>query len=351
MERLDVGLLCNAPTQRLKDGLSLFENLGLYRAMTIFGAAYGVKIGIFGIDDLQVGEDELHGTAIVWQNGTFEIVEAKLPQHLESIFTINKRFMSPYPQEIGDALIRKNISKINPTKDKIPQILFAAGLAEYAIPSITASCFEEICRGIAMWKNCVVKPINGKRGRGVLYAEYADGKLLYESVQEKAELTQESWEQYCRSVPQYKEFLVQPRLNFHNRAGQAIDFRVLVSKGGNGTWEIVDIYVRHGLNHLVSNVAEGGLLGSAKEYLKSEFGDEDRKLYQILCDLGTKVPQAYELALQDRAESFYGIDVGIDLDTLTPYVIEVNAFPGTCFHKYHLAEKRVQYYQYLISQE
>ena len=42
------------------------------------------------------------------------------------------------------------------------------------------------------------------------------------------------------------------------------------------------------------------------------------------------------------------IDVGIDRGSLCPYVIEVNTFPGTRFHAWQLAEKRVQYFKYLL---
>lgn len=351
MHQLDVGLLVNAPAQRIKDGISLFENLGLYRAMAIFGMAYDIKIGIFGIDDLQLIDGKLYGNAVIWNGSCFEIVQADLPGYLESLYEINRHFMSVYSQQIADALICKNISKVNPPKDKLPQILIPAGLAEYVIPSITVRTFDEVRQGLVRWNKCVIKPTIGKRGRGVMYADWNGGNARYENVSETAELTQQAWNEYCRSMREYKEYLLQPRLNFHNRGGQAIDFRILVSKGGDGTWEIVDIYVRYGQNHIVSNVAEGGLLGNAKDYLRSEFGDEDRKLFGKLCEIGIKVPQAYERILADRAESFYGIDVGIDLDTMLPFVIEVNAFPGTCFHKYHLAEKRVQYYKYLIAQK
>ena len=40
--------------------------------------------------------------------------------------------------------------------------------------------------------------------------------------------------------------------------------------------------------------------------------------------------------------------MGIDRGSLCPYVIEVNTFPGTRFHAWQLAEKRVQYFKYLL---
>lgn len=66
--------------------------------------------------------------------------------------------------------------------------------------------------------------------------------------------------------------------------------------------------------------------------------------------LGQEVPLLVEKFIGEDAFCI-GIDVGVDRDTVRPYVIETNALPGTKFHLYQFAEKRVQYYKYLLSKE
>ncbi len=350
MLQLDVGLLVNMETERLMQSLFLSENHALYREMTVYGAAYGVRIGIFGMKDLQLEGDKMRGKAAVFTEGKFEIAQAYLPELLESSYYIVPQTMTMFPKEVVDWLIGKKVSKPLPTKAKLPQLLIGGGAGELVIPTVVAQSYEAVCQNVMMLKHCVVKPDNGKRGWGVMYADYENGRITYETPEEAGELTSEVWQERLQKYPHYRRYLVQPRLNFHDKTGQAVDFRLLVAKGLSGDWEIVDIYVRAGHSKIISNLSAGGFVGEAKAFLESDYDDTEHKLFYRLQQIALQVPKAVETVLAQEAESCYGIDVGIDLDTMEMFVIEVNSFPGAAFHKYALAQKRVQYYRYLLDQ-
>lgn len=353
MSCFDLGLLVNTTIGNLRSAIYQFENVCLYRYMAIFGEAYGVRIGIFAMDDLKFYDSTLCGPALSWHNGSFTVVESKLPAYLESVYYISDQTVGKrYPKEIAKRLIDLHISKKPIYKNQLPSALVMNGLSEYAIPSKEITAFDQI-EGVArLWKTCVLKPINGKRGGNVWFVDYTDSTLRYEGNDCSGVFTKDIWDQWQKDFPYYPVYLLQPRLDFHTKDGHAVDFRVLLSKGTAGEWEIISVYSRVGYGHIVSNHCIGGLVGYGIDVLQYEYDDTDHVLYQQVCDLGVATANAAECFLNGQNDTFYGIDIGVDRTSMHPYVIEINPYPGTKFNDaLALAEKRIQYYRYLLTQK
>lgn len=353
MKCFDLGLLVNTTIDNLLSAIDLFESICLYRYMAIFGSTYGVRVGIFAMDDLKLIDGTLCGPALVWQDGCFSVVECQLPAYLESVYYISEQTMiNRFPKEIAKRLIDLQISKKPIYKNQLPSALIMNGLAEYAIPSKEITDFDQIEGTAKLWKTCVLKPINGKRGGNVWYIDYVDSTLRYEGNDCGGVLTKDIWDQWQKDFPYYPVYLLQPRLDFHTKDGHAVDFRVLLSKGAAGDWEIISVYSRVGYGHIVSNHCIGGLVGYGNDVLQYEYDDTDHTLYHQVCDLGIDTANAAERFLNGQNDTFYGIDIGVDRASMRPYVIEINPYPGTKFNDaLALAEKRIQYYRYLLTQK
>lgn len=224
--------------------------------------------------------------------------------------------------------------------------MISSGLGAYSIPTYQVNSFEDILQGMKLFKRCIVKPAKGNKGIGLSYIEEKDGVLFYSNTQSNGILTEQSWDKLC-SEAVFHKYILQPCLDFHNSQGAALDFRLLVSRGKNGDWEIAVIHARVGGSRFVANGSSGGAVTLAEEVLLREFGQDADKMMQELIMLSTAVPNALD-RFNDCLVSCYGIDAAIDRETRLPYIIEVNLGPGVDYTPWHLAERRVRYYRHLV---
>lgn len=351
MNQVELGLIINTHISNIEKALYLFDSIYIYRYMAIFGDSYGIKVGLFAMDDLRMKDGRPFGPALVWHHGSFSTVSTHLPEHLETAFFMSKGSMKRYPEDVAAWLLNKHLSKEFYNKKQLSSVLLRYSLGEYTIPTIPVSSYQQIVDTVHMWNRCVLKPINGKRGNNVWFLDCKDNIIHFEGFDSVGIMTEEIWKQWLSDYPHYSTYVVQPRLDFHNSDNHAIDFRALVSLGGSGKWELIALYSRIGKGHVVSNVSAKGSIADGKDLLVSEFNDTDHSLYDRICRLALSVSEAVTDSLQGQGDTFYGIDIGIDRKTKQLYIIEVNPFPGTKFHTQLLAEKRVQYYKYLLQKD
>lgn len=209
--------------------------------------------------------------------------------------------------------------------------------------------YQELIQHVKIFRHCIVKPIGGRQGRFVSRIDYDGNVTFIENANGKEELTPTRWDEYLADLKRFGFGLplLQPRLDFSLDENHAVDFRLLVARGGSGSWEEVDIYARIGATKFVSNVSRGGYISDAESILAQIAENRADELLATLHSIAAKLPVLIQQHI-DRPISCFGIDVGIDRSTLQPYVLEANIFPGAKYHSWQLAHKRVQYYQYLL---
>lgn len=224
-------------------------------------------------------------------------------------------------------------------------------LAKYAIPTFDLHSFEEFLNYARLLKRSIVKPAAGRKGRYVYRIADLDGKIHFLRDDDKKIVTQAVWDEYFSNLrkAKYGFPILQPQLSFLFE-GRPVDFRLLVQRSGTGEWEKVAIYARIGESDTVSNLAQGGFVADPMTTLASISPGREEELYQELEYLCLAVPKLIQSKLE-KPVACLGIDVGIDCDTLQPYVIEANTFPGTKYHTWDLAHKKVQYFKYLIDKQ
>ncbi|MGM9553873.1 MAG: YheC/YheD family protein [Faecousia sp.] len=350
MLQAEIAIVVDEPIEQMRDNsYSSVQNL-YYRILLQTSFAYGVRAAIFCLYDCKKRDDgTLYGRGLFWSADGFVIAESIVPRILENRVILPYHILQQHYAAFcewleGCTILNGFTNYID--KLSLPKVLIASGLGAYSIPTYRVDSFEDIRRGMLCFQRCIVKPAKGNKGIGLSYIEKRDGVLYYSNAQSEGILTEEIWDRLCREAVFHK-YILQPCLDFHNAQGLALDFRLLVSRGKDGAWEIAVIHARVGGSRFVANGSSGGAVTLAEEVLLREFGPAADRLMQELIFLGTAVPNALD-RFNDRLVSCYGIDAAIDRETMLPYIIEVNLGPGVDYTPWHLAERRARYYRHLL---
>lgn len=235
-------------------------------------------------------------------------------------------------------------------KKALSECLFASKYGTHGIMTFGVETYEQVVTSVAIMQDCIIKPSGGRQGRGVLSAKMDGASVLINDGERIQPLTEAYWAQYIQKLTDedLKMPIIQPRLNFKFE-GKAMDFRLLTAKGRSGTWEIIKIYARVGSNEVTSNVSRGGYRDNLTVVLQKLCPEQAERLEKELYELALGVPEVIEQNNSSVA-NYFGIDVGIDCDTMQTYVVEANTFPQPGVSAKEIADKKTDYYLYLLEQ-
>lgn len=235
-------------------------------------------------------------------------------------------------------------------KKGLSECLFASKYSAHGIMTFGVETYEQVISSVAIMQDCIIKPSGGRQGRGVLSVKMVGDGIVVSDGNSTQSLTEDYWAQYVQKLidEDLKMPIIQPRLNFRFE-GKAMDFRLLTAKGRFGTWEIIKIYARVGSNEVTSNVSRGGYRDSLTDVLQKLCPEQAERLEKEIYELALGVPAVIEQKNSDVA-NYFGIDVGIDCDTMQAYVVEANTFPQPGVSAKEIADKKTDYYLYLLEQ-
>ena len=318
----------------------------------LLSRAYGVDACVFSPLSIDCTLSSPEVPVQYWDGTAFRQAVAPVPKILDCRFGLLKKKAYAWlqPERHRWLLEHSTFSDYYAIpKEKLSQLLMCSPLYDLAIPTYRVTEYEQLLRLAKMLQHCIVKPSGGYKGRHVCRVDYDGVSLTKETLEGTEKLTQEQWAKYLDLLANEEmgQPLLQPRLDFSLNDEHAVDFRLLVAHGGSGTWEEVAIYSRVGATKLVSNISGGGSFADAESVLSAIAGTEADKLLDRLHHIAAELPVFIQRQVE-RPITCLGIDVGIDRKTLDPYVLEANTFPGSKYHSWQLAHKRVQYYQYLL---
>lgn len=318
------------------------------------GKAYGLNLCYFALADFSPQAMPSVRQATYWSGTTFFTVSLnRLPCFCETRFSLRSQYLAPYQEQMDAIFSQTTLTEYGalPKFRLSRAILNSPELSQYGIPTFDLRSFDDFQNYANTLKRCIIKPSAGRKGYFVYQIGHDDSMLYFLKDSEKVFITEAVWEDYRKNLRegQLGIPILQPRLNFQFE-GRSVDFRLLVQRGGTGEWEKVAIYARIGESDTVSNLAQGGFVADPMTVLASVAPGREEELYQELEYLCLAVPKLIQSKLE-KPVACLGIDVGIDCDTLQLYVIEANTFPGTKYHTWDLAHKKVQYYKYLIDKQ
>lgn len=332
-----------------------YDKLGEFATILLkFGAIYNVPIAAVYAKDLwshYYGEP-LYG--YVWDHGEVIKREISMPPIFDIGGSVLKHSTNVNPKNEVAEWIRsqtKVLRQKSLPKSRLWEAMISGNLSEYAIPTWREKSFEMVEKKIQLLHTAFLKPDSGRKGKGaMILCQDAKGSIVSSNYSGDHQFTKDYFDAYMQENKSNNlghAVLIQPFLDFKLDDQHAVDFRLLRHRGETGDWEEAATYARIGGSALVSNLAQGGYVGDPKEVLQVIAGDNAESLYDELLYLGQTVPKLIQKSLGDEVFCL-GIDVAIDRQSLRPYVLEANTYPGTKYHLYQLAEKRVMYYRYLL---
>lgn len=325
----------------------------LAQSALILSKAYGINLCYFDIRDLELEPTPFIQKVTFWNGDKFDTSAALLPEICETKFYCYSQNLGEWKTKVSYVLEHSTLVEFR-TLGKIEltrAMQHSEELVLYSIPSFGLNTYHDFLMYANLLKRAIVKPSCGRKGMAVRQANCIEEKIYFQKDDNCVEVTKEIWDSYLAQIREENLGIpiMQPRLNFQFE-GRSVDFRLLVQRGGTGDWEKVAIYARVGESDTVSNLAQGGFVADPMTVLASIAPGREEELYQELEYLCLAVPKLIQSKLE-KPVACLGIDVGIDCDTLQPYVIEANTFPGTKYHTWDLAHKKVQYFKYLIDKQ
>lgn len=220
---------------------------------------------------------------------------------------------------------------------------------ELQIPTVRLFSFSGFEEFLRRYRKIVVKPQDGSQGRNVFYFGIeAEGFRVN---------TGESWEYFDADQLQSfydnkvgaEAFIAQKYIDSLTKNGIPFDIRLHVRRNRTGDWSVIGIIPRIGSGRsIASNVADGGSLGSLKEFLNLQFGEtKGNAVRKELRKLAKRMPERFQALYRDRRIDALGIDIGLD-SSGKPWLFEINPFPGTTISALEAAIARIGYALYVV---
>lgn len=320
-----------------------------------FSAVYNVPFCVIQSKNLSVHYDGNPLIATVWQcdDAAEQIID--LPPVLD---TVGELFSDKYADKYKEGFLpwlRKSCNILTQSsffKDRLSNVLLTSNLSLYAIPTWNVDSYDGIQSILKLANKIIIKPVGGKMGKGICRLEKIDNQaIICHDASGDHEFDPDWFLDYQNALISSRLgrlIIAQPCLDFSLDDRHAVDFRLLRHRGRTSEWEEVATYARIGASSLVSNVSQGGYIADAKDILSEIAGDTAQSLYDEIMYIGQELPL---LIQKHKGDSAYclGMDIAIDRQSMRPFILEANTYPGTKYHACQLAEKRVQYYRYLLN--
>ncbi|MFD1064438.1 YheC/YheD family protein [Oceanobacillus locisalsi] len=256
-------------------------------------------------------------------------------------------------KEVMDFLKRQTLLSDNRdnivTKEKLQNLLSRdSEFAHLMIPTCKIKTFEDLIYYIGTYDKVVLKPGRGLRGKNIYILE----KMGENSF--KIGFKKNQWNVNLNSLKDFFEdaikgnyYILQKYVTSRTPQGDPFDCRVHVEKSSSGEWSVAKIYVRIGIGQsVISNVNQGGGISDPKEFLKANFENDWKGIYNNLSSLGKKIAKKME-SLRGTHIMSLGMDIGID-ENGKLYLFEVNDGPSTKALIHEVAFHRSNYYLYIL---
>ncbi|WP_017753914.1 YheC/YheD family protein [Calidifontibacillus oryziterrae] len=284
--------------------------------------------------------------------------------------------ITPYPDVIYNTgspeKLKKQQQIINSLQEKIPFTTYSIGnkwsvnkrikrgadFAQYLIPTIILTNWEELYQYIKAFQEIIVKPIDGRKGQSIYYIRsFADGFIVKQGTTDTS-YTQEELIQFLNTLLKENTFIVQPYISSRTKSGLVFDFRLHVQKNGTGEWVITTIYPRIAPpGSIITNINNGGYTNYLEPFLNQEFGQIEainikNTLEHFTLSLASHLD---ELQIREYKEVIdeIGIDVGLDEDYKI-WIYEVNWRPGcppTFYLEMDVVKNTIQYAMYIANNQ
>lgn len=212
----------------------------------------------------------------------------------------------------------------------IQQHLLASGeLGPHLLPTKPMRRTAEAFDFVREHGSIMIKPINGKGGKGIIRLSALDDRWTLHRNGKTALIGSEARVRAAlRRATGNGAYLLQRWIDIRNPDGRVFDIRSLVQKDGGGNWITTGTAVREGpRNSITSNISGGGRAYETKAYLQRLF--EPAKVDELMERIGVlseHIPAHLESDYGKRFAEF-GLDFAVDRSG-TLWLLEANIKPG-----------------------
>ncbi|MDF2724205.1 MAG: hypothetical protein K0Q59_3880 [Paenibacillus sp.] len=208
-------------------------------------------------------------------------------------------------------------------------LLASEQLEPYLLPTKPMRSVAEAFAFARQHRIIMIKPINGKGGKGIMKLSAADnGWALQRNGRSLLTGSERTIGAALRRATSGSRYLLQRWIDIRNPEGRVFDIRSLMQKNGSGEWENTGTAVRVGPpSSITSNISGGGSAHDTRTYLQQLFEpDKVDELMNALCELSMHIPAHLEADYGKRFTEF-GLDFAIDRSGAL-WLLEANIKPG-----------------------
>lgn len=246
---------------------------------------------------LEVAQKEGFDNVVVYTPGDLNIEREKVYGYVFEAGRWARKYTA-FPSisyDIGYYSVPETIRKVCKIKQckQIPFIGYGLGnkwmihqhlsrfpeLDPHLIPTTPVSGFSSIRSITDKYETIIIKPVNGKEGKGILRLR-RDGTqyCLEENDQPDRYFSKNKANDIVQLLDKNQRYLAQKWIDIRNQEGHVYDIRSLMQKDGSGHWQIAGMAARQGgAGRITSNLMDGGTPFSLDDYLKKQFGKRRAK--------------------------------------------------------------------------
>jgi glutathione synthase/RimK-type ligase-like ATP-grasp enzyme len=205
-----------------------------------------------------------------------------------------------------------------------------ADLKAYLPHTSLVTGFSHLSEVLKKEKACVLKPVSGGGGRGVILLEVSGKSVkatyhIGKNKQIKRFATFNALQLWTKKVLQHS-YMIQPYLSIQDKNGYPCDIRILLQKTKNGKWAMVGKAIRKGYQYgFLSNLNGGAEILRFEEWHHSLPKKQQALLLDDLETIAALVPQVLEEKHGPLFE--LGLDICLANDGKI-WLLDVNSKPG-----------------------
>lgn len=309
-----------------------------------------IELIYFRPSDVDIKSNTLTGKILV--GAQWKTVKRNLPSIVDIsqyCFTKKNNKIIDYLRSNSYLTFDKNIPL---TKEKLQLELYKDNNFQHlVIPTKKLYTSDDIFDFLQKYQVIVMKPLFGQKGKGVYILSQLKNdifKIGYRTHEE--EYTRNELVNFFQTELNDKNYILQKYIASRSKQGDPFDCRMHVQKNRINEWELVTSYIRIGIGQKVmSNVNQGGGVSDTISFLKSNFGEKWKDVYDKLIEISITLPSKIEDLKQVNLMTL-GFDIAID-KLGDVYLFESNGTPTV---KYIIGESallRVEYYLYILEKQ
>lgn len=323
----------------IRKGEKLLGNLPLFRAMIKTCEDHGARAAVFTPADIDWEQERVN--AFLYQTKSHRFEQGILPM-LDVIYNrIPNRSWESLPS-VKEALLRLRDRYgprfFNPSffdKGEIYERVSASAMKGFLPATLRWEGEGALLEMIREHPSLYLKPTDGRAGDGIYFLELREAEgggepsfRLRSTASEEWVILPFSrlWEELSRRVGQ-RPYVIQQAVKRLTFSGRPFDLRVLLQKGGDGTWGVTGVGARlAGADRITTHVPQGGSILSPEEALSLTMTrDERKRKYREIEEVSLGIARAIDEG-DDQALGEMSMDLGLSPDGKL-WFFEANAKP------------------------